>query len=357
MKKTTGLVIVLGLLVLVQGGRIVRDSGMLLSVTPLEVGQCEPLLGPVGAEDMTVDRISRVAYISADDRHRYITQSDHGTPVNGGIWMLNLSQPNSHPVQLQTGIEGPFHPHGMALRYGPAKALELYVLNHINRTTHEIVVFELVEPDVLKLRRRISYPEMYSPNDLVVLGQDKFLLSNDHGNPRGSVMEKLEDYLGLPLSSVSYFDGQKGHIVIEGLRMANGLALAPDQQTLYVAETTGRRISKFTKGNTWIDWQWQESIDVDSGVDNLEWDQQGQLLTGAHPKLFDFLAHMHDPEALSPSEVIRINVAGKSMTYETVYRNTGEALSGSSVAVQSENTLLIGSVFEPQMLRCQIDKN
>ena len=123
MKITTGFALVLASLVAVQGARIVSDSGMLRSITPLEVSQCELLLGPTGAEDMTIDRSTHVVYISADDRRNYLIHGDHGATNNGGLWLLDLKQQDSQPKQLQTGMDGPFHPHGIALRHGPVPEL------------------------------------------------------------------------------------------------------------------------------------------------------------------------------------------------------------------------------------------
>jgi arylesterase/paraoxonase len=142
--------------------------------------------------------------------------------------------------------------------------------------------------------------------------------------------------------------------VISGLRFANGLALSEDKKSLYVAETTAGRVARYKQGETRLDWVLDERLDVHLGVDNFEWDQQGYLLNAGHPKLFAFKAHQKDSEALSPSQVIRINVKTEPMTYETVYLNDGDALSGASGAAQWQNTLLIGSVFESHFLRCRM---
>lgn len=339
-------------LVLVQGGRITKDSGLLRELDVVSWGQCEALSGPVGAEDLSIDFVNKLAYIGADERRTYLIEGDQSGLENGALWLLDLNKPDSQPQKIETDFSGPFHPHGIALRQNEKGAQELYVINHITPTEHEVDVFTIETPLQLKLKRRISFPEMISPNDLTIVGEDQFFMTNDHGNPRHTLMEVLEDYLGLPLSNVVYFDGQHAEVVIEGLRMANGIQISADQEQLFVAETTGRRISRFDKGQNIKDWQFVSSIDVDSGVDNLEWDAQGRLLTGAHPKLFDFMGHMNDLDALSPSEVIRIDVSSPEMSYETIHLDLGAGLSGSSVAAVLGDTLLIGPVFEPHFLRC-----
>jgi hypothetical protein len=62
---------------------------------------------------------------------------------------------------------------------------------------------------------------------------------------------------------------------------------------------------------------------------------------------------MKNAQALSSSQVIRIDVKSDPMSFETIYLNKGEALSGASGATKLEDTVLIGSVFEEHFLRCK----
>lgn len=359
MKKAILLVVLV--LLVVQGARISQDAGIFRSVdTTVEYGVCEPMLGPVGAEDITIDPVAKVAYISADDRRATFNDPNMGAYPSGAIWRLDLTKPDSQAVKLDIDMIGDFHPHGISLRFSDiessdqGRAIELYAVSHIKPQQHEVVVFSILDSGELKLRRRITYPELISPNDLVVVGKDQFFASNDHGNPPHTIMSFLEDYLGLPMSSISYFDGVQGHIVISGLRYANGLALSEDQESLYVAETTAGRISRYKQVRDRLVWALDERLEVGMGVDNFEWDGKGHLLNAGHPKLFDFQAHMKDASALSPSQVVRIDVQSEPMTYETIYLNKGEALSGASVGAKWQDSLLVGSVFEPHFLRCKV---
>ena len=358
MKKVILLAVVA--IILLQAARISRDAGIFRSVeNTVDLAFCEVMDGPVGAEDITIDTVSKLAYISSDDRRAVFNNHALGSYPSGAIWRLDLSQPDSKPERLNIDMIGDFHPHGISLRFSPkdsndqGRAIELYAVNHIRPTEHEIVVFTIQESGELKLRRRITYPELIAPNDLVVADKDQFFVSNDHGNSLNTKMAVLEDYLGLPLSSISYFDGVQGHIVISGLRFANGLALSDDQENLYVAETTAGRVSRFRHVRDRLVWEKDESLDVNMGVDNFEWDGAGHLLNAGHPKLFDFQEHMKNADALSPSQVIRIDVESDPMTYETIYLNNGESLSGSSGAAKLDSTVLIGSVFEEHFLRCK----
>jgi len=356
MKIKISILAIITVILIVQSIRLINSTGLGLEVEPVSLLQCEPLKGPVGAEDITIDSYNKVAYIGSDDRRSYL-RNGNPTKENGAIWLLDLSKPDAQAIQLKINIPGVFHPHGITLRKGlNGEALELYVVNHISATVHEIDIFDILEPGVLTLRRRVSYPEMISPNDLIVVAKDQFFVTNDYGSTYATVMQKLEAYLGLPMSSVTYFDGEQGHTVIDGMRMANGIELSADSQTLYVAESLRRSVSRSRRGVSLKDWTYQDRVEFDFSVDNLEWSDRGNLLTAGHPKAFDFLAHVDDPLKISSSEVASINVTGETMQAETIYRNDGEVLSGSSVAVQLGETVLIGPVLDTHILRCQVKK-
>jgi len=356
MKIKISIFAVIAFIVVIQLTRLVNSTGLGLNVEPMSLLQCDALKGPVGAEDITIDSYNKVAYIGSDDRRSYL-HDGNPTTGNGAIWLLDLSQPDSQAIQLTTNMTGVFHPHGITLRKGiKGEGLELYVVNHINANEHEIDIFDISAPGVLTLRRKVSYPEMISPNDLIVVAKDQFFVTNDYGSTYATLMQKLEAYLGLPMSSVTYFDGEQGHSVIDGLRMANGIALSADKQTLYVAESLRRSVSRYSRGVSLLDWTYQDRVEFGFSVDNLEWSDNGKLLTAGHPKAFDFLAHVDNPLNVSSSEVASINVAGKTMQAETIYRNDGEALSGASVAVQLGETVLIGPVLDTHILRCQVKK-
>jgi len=348
------LLAILGL-VLVQGYRITRDAGVFANVESVPYGECRKMQGPPSSEDITIDQDAGVAFISSGNAIEVFEQyrTGHDRPVSSGdIWLLDLNDPVSEAIRLNVDIGAPFHPHGIDLLTLADGARELYVINHPTLDTHEILIFSIADNHVLELRRRIQYPELISPNDIRAIAQDQFLVTNDHGNARSSWLFAVEDYLGLPWSSVSYFDGEAGHFAIKGLRSANGITLSADQQTLYVAEATARRLKRFSRQGDYMKWKREETLFVDTAVDNLEWDGEGHLLVGAHINLFKFLDHIRDIETDAPSHVIRVNVRQTPMTYETIFMSDGADLSASSVGARFGDTLLIGAVLETHFLRC-----
>ena len=76
-------------------------------------------------------------------------------------------------------------------------------------------------------------------------------------------------------------------------------------------------------------------------MDNIELDNDGGLWIGSHPKLLTFIDHAENPDAVSPSQVLRLSMdENRSYIVQEIYLSTGEDLSGSSVAAVYDNTLL-----------------
>ena len=103
--------------------------------------------------------------------------------------------------------------------------------------------------------------------------------------------------------------------------------MTSDGQTLFVSEALGRTVKRFKRGQSDKDWTHVETLKVGTMADNLIWDGEDHLLVGAHPKAFDFLGHVKDAKALSPSQVIRVDVSTSPMTYETLFMSDGSDIS------------------------------
>lgn len=337
-------------LICIQGYRTIEGAGLLYPIEPHFSGQCKAIEGVTGAEDITIDHANQFAYISADDRRAIMA----GAPVSGGIYGLSLSSADATPILLTEQFSDDFHPHGISLYHGDNGTKSLFVINHLNSGKQQVEIFDISSNDQLTHRQSITYPELITPNDLVAVGPSQFYATNDHRYPRDSIMQAVEDYLGLPLSTVSYFDGKEGQLVASGFQYSNGIAITPDLKTVYVAEIMGRKINVFERDLNDGSLTKQGEIPVNTGADNLEWDDKGNLWLGAHPRLLDFVAHAKDITEVSPSQVIKIELNSAEPKVSEVYLSDGSDISGSTVGAVSGETLLIGSVFEDWILRCRL---
>jgi arylesterase/paraoxonase len=160
----------------------------------------------------------------------------------------------------------------------------------------------------------------------------------------------LEDYLGLAISNVIYFDGEKYLEVAKGIAYANGINYDADRSLLFVASPR-KFLIKVYKRNPDGTLEYIEDIASGTGVDNIEFDSKGNLWVGAHPNLLRFATYAKGKEKTSPSEIIKISYRGKGdYTIEQVYMEDGSAMSASTVAAPIRDIILTGNVMDDKFL-------
>lgn len=319
------------------------------SSTDTNTEQCTARTSLTGAEDITINQQSGTAYFATDERNHYLKYGEN-VDENGLLWSFDLTDPAAEPVAINANYPQTFHPHGISLLQENGLNY-LFVVNHITTTDHQIDVFELSSPTEAKLLKTIQFPLLVSPNDVHALSLNHMLVTNDHGSPRHTIGEKLEDLFRLAKGNLVEYKEGTSEVIIDELYMANGITTSPDQKTVYLAESTGRRIGAYSKNEKGY-WEVDTYIEIDAMPDNLEWDTKGNLLVASHPSAFDFSVHTFDPSIPSGSIAHEIDVA----TGETnvLYSDDGEQISGSSVLARYQDQLLIGSVFDDKFLHCRI---
>ena len=326
------------------------SAGQFKTIEPHFAGNCLPIAGVVGAEDITIHPGTGVAYISVCDRRALAA----GQGGRGGIYAYDLKMNRPVPVKLTAGPGPDFQPHGISLFVDPGGRDALFVINH-SGGTHKVEVYDL-GPEGLTHRKSVSNPALVSPNDLVAVARDRFYASNDH-HFTGGLMKTLEDYLKLPVANVVYYDGKGFREAATGIGYPNGINVSPDGRQLYVVGTTQMILNIYDRDLSSGLLTFKESIAFDTGLDNIEIGPAGELWIGAHPQLLKFVAHSKDPGKLSPSQVLRIKLnADGQHRIDEVYLGNGKALSGSSVGAVYDNRLLIGSVFEEKFLDCSMQE-
>lgn len=336
-----------GLLILGYALNTLVAAGLFRPIEAHFAGRCAKI-DLAGAEDISFDGRIGYAYISSVDRRAAWAGQD----VRGDIYGYDPRNAAA-PVNLTAKWPGPFQPHGISLFIGRDNVLTVMAVNHAGGR-HSIEIFDAQADGSLRHRRTVADPLITSPNDVAAIDRDSFYVSNDHGYVAG-VMRTLEDYLRLPAGTVVHYDGAKARVVIENTIYANGVALSRDGAKLYLAQTTARTVTVFNRNAKTGDVKLEQIVPADTGVDNIELDEQGALWIGAHPKMLDFVAHSGDAKKLSPSQVIRLTPqANGAYTVEEIYLNDGAELSGSASAAVWHKKLLIGPVFAPYFLNCDL---
>lgn len=352
--KTAGIIllgIILGLAAFTL--RTVYLAGYFRSITPAFEGECRLVEGPVGPEDLAIDRSAGLAYISASDRRATMA----GSPRPGALYSYDLNIDDPVPVNLTPSADTSFQPHGISLWVGPDGERVLYVINHPPPDTgpyaHSVEIYDVLAGG-LRHRSTIVDERLVMPNDLVVVDAGRFYLTNTHANPPGRA-QTIETYLRLRGANVLYFGRHGFEVAVEDLVLPNGINVSADGKTIYVASTTMQDVQMYDRTPDTGALQLRGSVDVGSGLDNIDVDEDGNLWIGAHPNLLALTALRDDPAALSPSEALRISFGGEEPEVEAIYVDDGGQLSGLSVAARSGNRLLLGQIFGNGFLDCTIE--
>ncbi len=324
-------------------------AGEFKDLEPHFAGSCRRVVGVLSSEDITIDQKTGLAFISSMERGPDLAAK---TRRPGAVFAYDLNAANPRLRNLTEDLGFDFQPHGLGLYRHESGALSLFVVNH-RFDGHYVEIFDYQDQRLIP-RRSIKSEMMHSPNDVLPVGPEQFYVTNDHG-ARSALGRLVEDYLQLPWSNVLYFDGRGFRPAAGELAYANGINISPDGRRVYVAETLGRRVRVFGRDPRTNELSPLESIEVGTGVDNIEVDPAGNLWLGAHPKLLAFAAHAKDPAKLSPCQVLKISFEpGGGRRLEEIYLGGGQELSGSSVAAVYGDLLLIGAVVDHRFLVCQM---
>lgn len=326
---------------------LLYDAGEFKTVAPHFSGACRRISPAPGAEDITIHPETGIAFISSDDRRARM----RGEPSQGAIYVYDLNHPSPTLTNLTIDFEQDFHPHGISLYIDESGVEKLFVVNH--RAAGDCIeIFDYSE-DKLIHRESLRDALMTSPNDIVAVGPRSFYVTNDHGNV-SALGRTLEEYLRLARSYVLYYDARQFQIVAQNIAYANGINVSRDGRQVFVAACIGGKIKIYDRDLDSGALTWRSDIDLDTGVDNIEVDANGDLWVAAHPQLLAFTRHARDAKNLSPSQVLKISLQENPPKIDEIFLDHGHMISGSSVAAVFGNRLLIGSVFEEHFLVCEM---
>jgi len=330
-------------------GSNLNNAGVFKTIKPHFTGQYDQIVGMLGPEDITFIPNENSVLVSSYDRS--MEAEDASQSIGGGIFQYNLDTQKFN--KISPDMED-FRPHGFSLYKMDNGETRLFVINHAGKQ-QTVDVFSLKQ-NKLTLLRSIQSEKLNSPNDIVAVGPEQFYATNDHHYSSG-IMHVLENYLTLPISNVMYFDGEDYKQVASGISFANGINVSANGKQLYLASLTSLKIYVYQRDLGSNELSLLKKIDTQTGVDNIELDENGDLWIGSHPQLLKLAGYAKDSKARSPSQVLKIKVSDGSFEVESVYLNNGDPIAGSSVAAVKGNRMLIGSVFDNKILDCTFNNN
>ncbi len=229
-----------------------------------------------------------------------------------------------------------FHPHGI---FVDAKN-DLYVVNHGGRDSVEVFgIREAGEQAELVWRGCIVLPDGASGNDLAVASDGDVIVSN-YSSAVDSILDNVKIGFGMATGDVLRWRRGMGwrHVPGTTASAANGVALSPDGETLYYAETGGGRFVRIG-----LDGEGRAEVAVPGGPDNLSWTSRGTLYLASHTSNVAFLGCLVGKACRSPWVLLEIDPATLAVT--EVLRHDGAVVGAVASAQQVGDLVYLGAVF------------
>jgi len=320
----------------------VYSTGFFRSVENTFEGTIAQKIPLPGVEDITISTIDSFAILSSTKRLVYPPKQEE----KGGLYIMDLKDEKFTIKHLTASFDKPFAPHGISM----FKKDSVYTIMAINHTLgkHSIEVFSYDSVNFNHIRT-IRDPSMISPNDLVLIDENRFYFTNDHGYTKG-IGKFFEEYGGLSVSNVVYYNGESFIESADGIAYANGINFDATRNLMFVASPRGFEIKVYSKKEDGS-LEFIENIPCKTGVDNIEIDANQNLWSAGHPNLLRFKAYAKGKRGTAPSEIIKIQYRAKNdYTVEQVFTDTGENMSGSSVATFFNGMIFTGNVMDDKFL-------
>ena len=308
-----------------------------------------------GAEDFAISREDEFMFISSDDR----AARRDGKEVISGLYYMDLTSNQYLPKLVRAEKDIPLFPHGISMIAIDSGVYRLLVVNHVSSgdeavTSMDINAVHSIEEYIwqdstLTFIQTFKDELVKSPNDVVALDNVRFYFTNDHGSDTHLGL-LAEDFLGFRRSNVVYFDGENYTVVDDGIAYANGINYDFNRDLLYVASPRDFLVKIY---NVQDDGQLEfiTNIDCNSGVDNIELDDDGIVWIGSHPKLLAFTTYASGGAPYSPSEIITINYRSKDdFEVKSIYESDGKDMSGATTAIPYQGKVFLGNVMDDHFI-------
>ncbi|MGI9289846.1 MAG: SMP-30/gluconolactonase/LRE family protein [Gammaproteobacteria bacterium] len=306
------------------------------------LGVCTDLnLEGGSAEDIQIDRARGLAYLSISDRMATAKGEDPG-PGDIGRLDLNMNPPNVGSALT----DGPdLKPHGLSLFIDEKGQRHLYVINHWFRADtgeERIEYFRETTPGLFSHVQTLESPLITRANDMVAVGPDSFYVAQDVDR-RG----------GQTLTDLVYYNGSEYLVVADDIKSGGGINVSADGQTLFIAETGGKRIRVANLNPDDGTIMSDDYIDLGTAPDNIDIAEDGFLWVGAHSNVVALAMHFI-AGSNSPTQILKVGYQGGNSSIEEVYLNSGTQISSGSGGATLGDTLLIGSITAKKILVCDM---
>eukprot|EP00485_Elphidium_margaritaceum_P009962 CAMPEP_0202688598 /NCGR_PEP_ID=MMETSP1385-20130828/4093_1 /ASSEMBLY_ACC=CAM_ASM_000861 /TAXON_ID=933848 /ORGANISM="Elphidium margaritaceum" /LENGTH=398 /DNA_ID=CAMNT_0049343613 /DNA_START=17 /DNA_END=1213 /DNA_ORIENTATION=- len=365
-------------------------------IYPKNVRQCRRIEGYHGCEDFAFFASNKDVYMSCDDRswlkYHALGQNDNiSTRIakqkeQGKLYVLpSNNYDKAKPVTMKGFTSPDFHPLGIASMEDKSGKW-LFVTDN-TRDGEKVEIFKVHSQTDIELFSEFLFDApLFEPfqmlNDIVVIPDSggSFYVTVWLVKEPGTILNFIDVYLRRPVSYVLFCEspskdflsnpvpsnnadkssvGWKCRRVVENLRMINGITRSHDSKRMYMAETTAKTMNVYDRDTITNELALVKKVSTMSGCDNLEMSQDGKTVyLGCHPKALTFQFHAAYPKAVvAPSRILKfVDNNSSADEMQVVMESTGEILSGSSLGIKVDDTLIVGSVHDDCYLLCDAEK-
>ncbi|KAM7252632.1 hypothetical protein ACFE04_008141 [Oxalis oulophora] len=292
--------------------RLIRDKHMLRRAEYLGVGK---ILGP---EDIVHDKKLRVIYTGCEDgwiKKVYIRNSK-----NSKIQVENWVNTGGRPLGLARGV------HSELIVADAYKGL-------LNVTNDGVVKILTDEAEGLK----------FNFTNGVDVAKNGMIYFTDASYKYGYEDVTLDILEGKPYGRFMSFDPatKKTEVLVRDLYFANGIVVAPDQNSVIFCESPRKRCRKYHIGSG-KSGRVEDFIDnLPARTDNIRYDGQGHYWIG----LIDYALMGESPILGTRGGAFATNLRGKPIAYYSDYNLS------LSCCNKIENDLYCAAVFFPYMMK------
>ncbi|KAI1271687.1 serum paraoxonase/arylesterase family protein [Xylaria sp. FL0933] len=325
-------------------------------------------------------------------------------PAFGVLVVIDPKTLKSQKLSLEN-FEGPFAIHGIGLYTPPSKPdlVYIYAINHLpnprwtpgskteEKAASQVELFvHTVGSKTAKHLRSIVHPLIRTPNDLLAISENEFLVTNDHYYRDGfmRLVEEFARYLQswTDLIHVRFDDKSVDAVVaLDSVATNNGLGWGPNQQVVIGDALGGNVYFASLPASENRTMSISHSIPIDCVVDNANYfsdpyagvdgkDYSGYLMPGLSDPI-KFLRGLEDPthKAPIPGQVWYLPaIAGTNKSVDgtklrkLIFQDDGHTIRSVTTAVivaidpatnggKREGWLFVTSVIGASMLATRID--
>lgn len=303
---------------------------------------CQRIETGPGPSDLLVQHENGQArlLISSHDR-RHFSRGGEIQTYNPASGQLNTLTRVGEPKGFR------LRPHGMDLVQRDGHWL-LYVISHdrdLISDQHAVVIYELSN-NTLKFLRLLRNPLLSAADDLAVADNDDIYVTNER-ETGSSIVELI--FLERKATLVLYRPSVGWRKVAGELAFANDVLLQGN--TVWVSQTLGEGLMRYPRqadGSLGAG----EKVTNLSRINGLREARNGHLLATQHASLIRLGLHWQRASSSAPSAVLDINPQNGNST--VLFQDDGSHIGAVSSALQLDNRLFLGQLFDPYILSCPL---